>query len=243
MKSSERHQLKDNELAHLASGARDIVQDRRGPILGVVVAVVAILAALGGYLAWRNSVESKAHNLLAAATTVEGARVGPPAAFGTQPEQGLSFVSEREKNQAILTKYKDVADQFPTSEAGIYARYRQAGTYMALGLPKNAAEAYQQVITQGGESLYAQMAKLGLAEAQAQNGDYENAITTFRDLAQRKDGPLPIDGLLLRLGRTQVEAGKASDAQQTLNRLVSEFPDSAFTADARKELDQLKKAS
>ena len=243
MKSTERHHLKDNELAHLTIGARDLVQARRGPILATVGAVVVILAAVGGYLTWRNSVENKAHTQLAGAITVEGARVGPPAAFGTAPTQGLSFISEREKSQAVLTKYKEVADTFPSSDAGIYARYRQAATYMALGVPKSAAEAYQQVISQGGDSLYAQMAKLGLAEAQAQTGDYEAAITTFRDLAQRKDGPLPIDGLLLRLGKTQAEAGKASDAQQTFNRLVQEFPDSSFTPDAKKELDQLKKPS
>ena len=243
MKSTERHHLKDNELAHLTIGARDLVRAKRGPILVTVGAVVVILAAVGGYVTWRNSVENKAHTQLAGAITVEGARVGPPAAFGTAPTQGLSFISEREKSQAVLTKYKEVADTFPSSDAGIYARYRQAATYMALGVPKSAAEAYQQVISQGGDSLYAQMAKLGLAEAQAQTGDYEAAITTFRDLAQRKDGPLPIDGLLLRLGKTQAEAGKASDAQQTFNRLVQEFPDSSFTPDAKKELDQLKKPS
>ncbi|MEQ1909219.1 MAG: tetratricopeptide repeat protein [Vicinamibacterales bacterium] len=243
MKSTERHHLKDNELAHLAVGARDLVQERRGPILATVGAVVVILAAVGGYLTWRNSVENRAHTQLAGAITVEGARVGPPAAFGTAPTQGLSFISEREKSQAVLTKYKEVADTFPNSDAGIYARYRQAATYMALGVPKSAAETYQQVISQGGDSLYAQMARLGLAEAQAQTGDYEAAITTFRDLAQRKDGPLPIDGLLLELGKTQAEAGKASDAQQTFNRLVQEFPDSSFAPDAKKELDQLKKPS
>ena len=243
MKSTERHHLKDNELAHLTIGARDLVQQRRGPILATVGAVDVIIAAVGGYLTWKNSVENRAHTQLAGAIAVEGARVGPPAAFGTAPTQGLSFISEREKSQAVLTKYKEVADTFPSSDAGIYARYRQAATYMALGVPKSAAETYQQVISQGGDSLYAQMAKLGLAEAQSQTGDYEAAITTFRDLAQRKDGPLPIDGLLLKLGKTQAEAGKASDAQQTFNRLVQEFPDSSFTPDAKKELDQLKKPS
>ena len=185
-----------------------------------------IIAVVGGYMTWRNSVENKAHTQLAGAIAVEGARVGPPAAFGTAPTQGLSFISEREKSQAVLTKYKEVADTFPNSDAGIYARYRQAATYMALGVPKSAAETYQQVISQGGDSLYAQMARLGLAEAQAQTGDYEAAITTFRDLAQRKDGPLPIDGLLLKLGRTQAEAGKASDAQQLRGVADAEAPGS-----------------
>jgi TolA-binding protein len=243
MKRTERHHLKDNELAQLAVGARDLVQERRGPILSVLVAVVLVIAIVGGYVAWRNRVDTRAHTQLAAALAVEEARVGPPAAFGTQPASGLSFVSEREKSQAALTKFKEVADAFPNSDAGLYARYREAATYMKLGAPKSAVGSYQQVIDKGGDSLYAQMARLGLAEAQAQTGEYDAAITTFRDLSQRKDGNLPVDGVLMRLARTQAEAGKATDAEQTFNKLVQEFPDSPFAADARKELDQLKKRS
>jgi TolA-binding protein len=241
MKRTERHHLKENELAHLAAGARDIVESRRGPILAVVAAVVILIVGVGGYVSWRNNVEGRAYGKLAAALAVEEARIGPPAAFGSQAPTGLSFVSQREKDQAALTKYKEVADEFPASDAGIYARYRQASTYMALGLPKNAIEAYQQVIAQGGDSHFAQMARLGLAEAQAQTGAYDEAINTFRDMSQRKDGPLPVDGMLLRLGRIQVEAGKSTEAEQTFNRLVQEFPESPFVADARKELEQLKK--
>lgn len=242
MKSTERQHLKENELAHLAASAGTIVQERGKPIIYAIVAVVVVLAGSGGYVAWRNNVEAKAHAQLAGALAIEEARIGPPAAFGTSAPTGLSFVSEREKNQAALTKYKEVANAYPSSDAGLYARYRQANTFMALGSPESAAEIYQQVISQGGDSLYAQMARLGLAEAQAQSGEYDAAINTFRDLSQRKDGQLPVDGLLMRLGRTQLEAGKASEAEQTFNKLVQEFPDSPFTADAQKELDQLKHA-
>jgi outer membrane protein assembly factor BamD (BamD/ComL family) len=45
----------------------------------------------------------------------------------------------------------------------------------------------------------------------------------------------------MRLGRAYLEAGKRSDAQQTFNRLVEEFPDSPFNADAKRELENLKK--
>jgi len=242
MKRTERHHLKDNELAQLAATTAEIVQERRGPILGTVIAVVVVVAAVGGYFGWRGRIEARAHSELAAALAIETARVGAPVAFGAAPS-GLSFVSEREKNQAALTKYKEVADAYPKSDAGLYARYRQAATYMALGTPKSAAETYQQVISAGGDSLYAQMARLGLAEAQAQTGEYDAAINTFRELSQHKDGQLPVDGLLMRLGRTEAEAGKAADAEQTFNKLVAEYPDSAFAADAKKELDQLKKAS
>jgi outer membrane protein assembly factor BamD (BamD/ComL family) len=43
------------------------------------------------------------------------------------------------------------------------------------------------------------------------------------------------------LGRVYLDAGKRTEAQQTFNRLVEEFPESPFSGDARKALDDLKK--
>jgi TolA-binding protein len=81
-----------------------------------------------------------------------------------------------------------------------------------------------------------------LAEAQARAGQYDQAINAFRELAQRKDGPLPVDGILMQLGRTYRDAGKRADAQSAFNRIVQEFPDSPFMQDAKKELDSLNKS-
>src|SRR2546425_473649 len=80
-----------------------------------------------------------------------------------------------------------------------------------------------------------------LAEAHARSGQYEQAITAYKELVQRKDGQLPIDGILIQLGRVYRDAGRANDAQQTFNRVIEEFPDSPFNADAKRELDALKK--
>jgi TolA-binding protein len=205
------------------------------------LAVALVLAAAAiGYLAWRERVQSKAHALLAQAVAVQAARVGPPPAPG-QVESGLRYATERERDQAALTKFKAAADAYPSSDAGIYARYQQAVTYMALGEPTGASSAYQQVIDKNGDGIYAQMARLGLAESQARAGQYDQAIKAFQGLAQRRDGPLPIDGVLMQLGRTYLDAGRRAEAQQTFNRLVEEFPESPFTADARRELDNLKK--
>jgi TolA-binding protein len=85
------------------------------------------------------------------------------------------------------------------------------------------------------------MARLGLAEAQARGGQYDKAIETYRTLADNKDGTLPLDGILMQLGRAYLDAGKRTEAQQTFNRVVEEFPESPFSGDARRELDLLKK--
>ena len=68
-----------------------------------------------------------------------------------------------------------------------------------------------------------------------------SAINTFKELSLRKDGPLPVDGILMRLGQIYLDAGQRADAQQTFNLLVQEFPDSPFTGDAKRELESLKK--
>ena len=141
----------------------------------------------------------------------------------------------------MLTKFKTAADAYPSTDAGLYARYQQAAAYMTLGQPKEAAATYQQVIDRAGNKIYGQMSKLGLAEAQARAGQYDAAIAAFNELSQRKDGPLPVDGILMQLGRTYLEAGKRSEAQQVFNRLVEEFPESPFSGDARRELENLKK--
>jgi predicted negative regulator of RcsB-dependent stress response len=237
MKRAERHHLKENELQTFARDVRDRFEGRqREAMLGL--AAVGVVAILGiAFFAWREYVQTQAATLLAGAVAVKDARIGPP---GTA-EQGLRFNNERERAQAALTKFKIAADAYPSTDAGLFARLEEAATYMTLGNPAQAGAAYQQVIDKAGNSIYGQSARLGLAGAQAAQGQYDQAINAFKELSQRKDGPLPVDGILMQLGRTYLEAGKRADAQQTFNRLVEEFPESPFSGDAKRELENLKK--
>jgi TolA-binding protein len=239
MKRAERHHLKENELQRLAVQARGMYGERRRELTGVMIAAIVVAAAGTGYFLWREHVQSRAHALLADALAVQAARVavaGTPATPGTYP-------TERARLEAAAVKFKAAADAYPSTDAGIFARYQDAAGQLALGKPPAAVSAYQEVIRRAGDSIYGQMARLGLAEAQARAGQYEQAINAFKELAQRKDGSLPVDGILMELGRTYRDAGKSADAQQTFNRLVAEYPDSPFTQEAKRELDTLNKAA
>ena len=239
MKRAERRHLKDNELAVLAANARQIVESRRREATALIAIVVVLGGAAIGWYAWRDHVQSRAHALLAEALAVDAAPVGA----GTNPDApGPRFATEREKHQAALTKFKVAADEHPSTDAGLFARYREGSLRMALGTPAEALKAYQEVVSRDGKGLYGQMARLGIAEAQARTGQFDQAISTFKDLSQQKDGPLPVDGILMQLARTYLDAGKRTEAQQTFNRIVEEFPESPFTSDARRELDNLKKS-
>ena len=239
MKRVERHHLKQNDLEVFTQRARHVVHTRRRETMAVLgVIVVAGVAGLG-YSLWGGRTEGRAHELLAEALSLSDARVGAPIAPGT-PGAGVSFPTEALRAEAALAKLKAAADAYPATDAGIYARYLQAATLIDLGRPAEAAPVYQLVIDRSGDRIYGQMARLGLADAQARAGQFDQAINAFKELAQRKDGPLPVDAILMQLGRAYRDAGKRADAQQTFNRIVEEFPDSPFNADAKRELDSLK---
>lgn len=242
MKRTERQHLKRNEVVNITRQAREVIDARPREVTAVIVAIVAIAAAALGYYGWHQHMESGAHELLAQAIAVENARVAPPIApGGTGVVAPGSYPTEQARSEAALVKLKATADAYPSTDAGLFARYQQAATLVSLGRAAEAASVYGEVIKRAGEGFYGQVSRLGLAEAHARTGQYDQAINDFKALAQRKDGPLPIDGVLMQLGQTYLQAGKKSDAQQTFNRLVEEYPNSPYAADARQQLDSLKK--
>ena len=239
MKRTERRHLKQNEFEAITLQAIDLLGEKRREITTVVL-IVAVIGLIGAiYWAWHEHVQDNAHGLLADAMIVQESRVGPPNAATGQ--SGLTFPTERERAQAAVTKFKAAADAYPSTDAGMFARYQEASLQLSLGNSADAIKTYQTLVERAGDSLYGQTARLGLAEAYARSGQYEQAITAYKELAQRKDGQLPVDGILIQLGRTYRDAGKVGDAQQTFNRIVEEFPDSPFNADAKRELEALKK--
>ena len=238
MKRAERHHLKENELQRLTIQARKALSERTPATTGILVGLLVVAAAGIGYYAWRGHVQSGAHALLAEALATQEA---PITTLGSTGAAG-SYGNERARLQAAVAKFKAAADAYPSTDARLYARYQEAVGQVTLGNLAGATSAYQEVIRRAGDGIYGQMARLGSAEAQARAGQYDQAINTYKEMAQRKDGPLPIDGILMQLGRTYRDAGKRADAQQTFNRLVQEFPESPFSTDAKRELDSLNKA-
>jgi TolA-binding protein len=249
MKSIERHHLKEDEFITSLHDTFTRIEEHRRQVLWAIVALVVIAVAAGGVIWWRQDVHAKAATLLAEAQVVAEAPVAPPAPPATTgtttpapaPTPG-SYPTERAKLEAALPKFLAAANAYPSSGPGLAARYSAASTLVALGRPADAAARYQEVIDRAGSDIYSRMARLGLARVQAQQGKYDAAIGTYKEMAATaKD--LPVDGILMQLAQTYAAAGKKVEASQTYKRVTDEFPTSTYAADARREIETLKAGS
>jgi len=248
MKATERHKLKENEFARSVAQAREVVGHRRGDVIKLVVALIVLLAIVGGYAWWRSSREARANQALAAALAVYEMPVVPipPPAPGSPPPvpQPGTFSTEQEKLAAALPKFIAAADAHANTRAGIVARFHAAGILAAQGKAAEAEQRYKDVIDKAAkDDIYARTAKLGLAEAQVAQGKYDSAIALYTELSRDAASTLPLDSVLMHLGRAYARAGKKEEAVRSFTRVVDEFPQSAYAADARREMEETKKAS
>ena len=246
MKSTERHKLKENEFARTVAHAREAMQTRGRDVATIVIVVVAAVALAAGYAWWRQSRNAKANAVLAEALAVEEAPVIAPAAPAPGSpipvQQPGTFDSEQAKLEAALPKLMKAADAYPNTEAGITARYHAASVLATLGRYAEAEQRYQEVIDKAGNSLYGRTARLGLADVLVSQGKYDSAITIYQEVSTDTKSTLPIDGVLMQLGRAYMKAGKKNEAAHAFTRVVEEFPQSLYAADARREMEEAKKS-
>jgi TolA-binding protein len=245
MKSTERHRLKENEFARSVAHARDVIDTRKGDITRVLIAVVAIALVVGGYSIWRQSRNTKANSALAAGLAVFEAPVmtaAAPAPGSPLPvQQPGTYPTEQAKLEVALPKLLEAADKYPSTDAGLAAKYYAASALASLGRFAEAEQHFQEVADKGGSKIYSRTARLGVAEAQVAQGKFDNAITIYREMSADANSTMPPDGVLMELGRACLKAGRKDEAARAFTRVVDEFPQSAYAADAKRELAETKK--
>lgn len=236
MKAQERHQLKQNEFAVTVARVSDVVNQNRRAVIAGIAAVLIAATALGGFLWYRRHSNDQAGALLGKAMVIVQSQIAPaPTLPGAQQNAG-TFPTDKARQEAALQAFQAVITSYPNTMAARAARYHSAGALMQLGRYSEAEKAFQDAIDRAGSAIYGPMARMGLGEAYVAGKQYDKAIALYTDLSGQRDGALPIDGVLMVLGRTYAKAGKTSEARATFKRVVDEFPESPYAKDARQEM-------
>ncbi len=256
MRREERHHLKDNALAAWMVQVRNTVRRRRRALVVAGWITAAALVATGGGYGWQQWRVARASELLAAAMTVVDAPIVPPpeapapGADGEGDESPIeppepfvqppgSYPSAAVKLEEAVPHLLGAADAYPTLPQGIAARYQAASALSALGRTEEARAQYRQVVELGGDRVYGQMARLGLAETHLMDGAYADAIAILEAESGAADSDLPRDAVLMRLARAHRLAGQPSEARGALARIVDDFPLSPYGPEARREIEEL----
>lgn len=238
MKAHERHQLKENDFVKTAAAVTRAVRENRNTVALGLVAVIVVGGAIGGWMFWRTHRANEAGALLGVAMATAQAPITPaPSLPGAKQTPG-TFPTEQARAEATIKLLTQAADAYPNTDEGIAARYQLGSELLSVGRVDEAQAAFEKVAASG-SSLYAQLARLGQAEAFMAAGKTDDAIKIYTELAAARDSALPVDGLLMELARASQKAGKAQDARAAFKRVVDEFPDSTYAADARQQLAAL----
>lgn len=238
MKASERHRLKENELSHVLGDATARLQEKRSTLALAGGLIALVLVAGIGYWAWTTRSETRAQTLLGDAIVILQAPVEetkPGAKPGT-----TGYPTVQARAEAALAKFAEVYNGYPSTDAGIAARYYAAASLAMLGRHAEAAARFQETVDRAGDSFYGRMARLGVVEANAQAKKFDEAISAAQALVNNTaDDTIPRDALLMELSRVQAAAGKKAEAKQTLDKVIAEFPDSPYLEEAKRMLAEL----
>ena len=239
MKGSERHRLKENELSHVLSDATVRLQEHRSTV-GLTAGIIALLLVAGiGYWAYTTRTQNRAQAVLGDAIVIMQAPVeeGKP---GAKP--GVTgYPTVQARAEAALAKLGEVYNAYPSTDAGIAARYYAAAALSMLGRHEEAAARFQETVDRAGDNtFYGRMSRLGVVESNMQAKKYDQAIAAAQALVNNtSDDTIPRDALLMELGRVQVAAGKKADAKQTLDKVIAEFPESPYIDEAKRMLTEV----
>lgn len=240
MRREERHHLKENPLATGLAEVQ-VVLYRHGRTVAVAgVLVLAAALGAGGYFWWQQQRLDRAGEQLAEALLVLDGDIAAPDPSAEDAAGGEVGGESGEANpEAAVERLLAVADTYPGLRPGITARYEAAVALVGLGRPDEAAEHYRQVVDAAAGQLHGTMARLGLAETHVLRGDYDGAVELLQRETEAEESDVPVDAVLMRLGRAYELAGQDADALATFTRVVEEFPFSVYSSEARRKADAL----
>ena len=241
MKKEFKRQIRENEFKTGVDHAVDWLRTHADQLRVVLIVGVVAGGLLLGLSTFRAQRLRSAEAGLAAARETFDAPVLDELAEGAERPAGPSFATSEEKYKQALVAFDGVARQWPSLAAGRRARYYAALCRIELGDFQNARAALEELQARRDESpLEAALARVALADLERRSGELKKAIDSYRQMADDGAFPLPRDYALMKLASAQEEAHQGPEAGASYRRVVEEFPQSVYAAEARRRLDFLK---
>lgn len=209
-------------------------------ILGVIAAVLLLAGGLGLYVQANENQRDEAADALAIATSQYRQAMGADPIGGSIPEPANVELGEATRTEYV-DRFSDVARAHAGTAAGALA-WLEAGHLQAeLGRLEAAAESFGHARDEAGGSAIAAIAAMRLGNLAEGRGAADTAAEAYEQAASIDSYPLRADALAAA-ARCWAEAGNASKALSTYQRLESEFADEAIAPQVASLISELRAA-
>ena len=183
MKAEERHHLKQNEFAVTAAKVAGTMAANRSRIMIGGIAIVVVLALVGGYFYWNKRTNDQASGMLGRAMAIAQGQVVPAPTLPGATQPAGTYPTEQARDEAAVKAFEDVAAAYPSTPSGVAAQYHAATSLMAIGRAAEAEQKFRAVTSNAGNTIYGSMAKMGLVTALVSQSKSDDAIKTLNELS------------------------------------------------------------
>ena len=219
-----RKQMKRNDLAETVGRTVDYVSGhRKGVVEAIAIAAGAALIVSGIFLFRLYRENEAGKELSAGLAALEAPLVGQPAAATA----AKTYATEQDREREARLHLQKAAARSGTAPG------RAAAVILAVRDPSERSGEVLARAAREGKAEVAAAAELDAARLLAARGKTTEAIDRLKRAIESPGSAAPKDALLFALAETYEKSGSPADARATYQRLVNDYPNSPYRAEAR----------
>lgn len=226
-----RKEIKRDQFAERVEQFTEYVYGNLNTILWIAGGVAAAVLIAVGVSFWLDLREAAAQDALRTARQVFQAPVNDAQAQPDDPDTP-TFADEASRQARAKELFEEVREDYGGSDAGRVATLYLARIAAEEDNLERARELWREVADDGDHADSTE-ARLNLIHLDRAQGNTEAVVGDLEAMLDADDAALPADMVLFELAKTYENVGREDEALDAYQRIVEEFPESAYTREAQ----------
>ena len=233
-----KHDIRDDALRHAVGESYDYVRGHGRNLALAIGALVLVVAAFAGWRAWSVRREAAASDQLGHAIAAYDGQV---VATGANPDDvdSPTFPDEKSKQARAQQLFEKLAKDYPRTGGAAVAEVYLGRIHFQQGDAAGARKVWQEFLDAHPDHMLASAVRRTLLDLDRKEGKGEQVVQRLRADLEKEEKPLPEDVLLFELGTTLEQLGRKQEAHDAFQRVVDEYPDSAWVSKATQKVREL----